>query len=366
MNILDEILLRRLGKFKVYPSGWYSVNCPCCTYNGEPTPDTKKRGGFYLNTDGSFIYKCFRCKFKMLWDGKKLSRKNKNFLKYLGMSDDEINRIKFELLKNNRDENKNFKDNERTIDEPNTEKQDELKYSLPEKSENFKKLINNCKNKFFINALNFVKNRGEYLLSEYDFYWSPLEEYRNSVIIPIYYKNKLRGYGLRYINKNKTKYLINKDPLVFFNMDTIYKEKRKYIILVEGFFDAMAINCTGILGNTLNEEKIKLLNSTGKEIIVVPDRDIAGLKMIEIAQREGWYVSFPFAKGIPYIKSNVCFNNWEWEKSIKDISDAVKFHGRLYVLKSIFMSKTKDKIYIDLLKKMIELDNKKHKKVIGN
>lgn len=359
MNANIDFILSKLGNYKIYPSGWYSVNCPCCTYNGEPTPDSKKRGGFYFIDNDSFVYKCFRCKFKMMWNGKRLSQKNKIFLRYIGFSDEEIDNINLNLLKKSDSLQKNNNENIKNNVSNEIISNNNNNYELPEKAESFKKLMGKCQNKFFINALNFLKNRGEYLLNEYEFFWSYTEKYRNGIIIPIYHNNVLKGYGIRYIGNSKAKYIIKKDPNVLFNMDNIFKEKRKYIILVEGFFDAMAINCTGILGNSLNEEKIKLLNSTGKEIIVVPDRDIAGIKIIEIAQREGWYVSFPFKKGIPYTKNNTCFNNWEWEKGIKDVSDAVKLYGRLYVLNSILTSKTRDPLYINLFKKMIEIENKK-------
>jgi len=58
-----------------------------------------------------------------------------------------------------------------------------------------------------------------------------------------------------------------------------------------------------------------------KQIIVVPDRDKAGSKLVEQAIEQGWSVSLP-----------------EWADDINDIGDAVQRYGRLYTLHSIAVS----------------------------
>jgi hypothetical protein len=61
-----------------------------------------------------------------------------------------------------------------------------------------------------------------------------------------------------------------------------------------------------------------LLNRLNKDIIIVPDRDKAGSKLVEQAIELGYSVSMP-----------------EWSSDINDISDAVSKYGRLYSLYSI-------------------------------
>ena len=61
-----------------------------------------------------------------------------------------------------------------------------------------------------------------------------------------------------------------------------------------------------------------LINRLSKDVIVVPDRDEAGKKLIEQAIELGWGVSLP-----------------DWEVGINDIGDAVNKHGRLYALHRI-------------------------------
>jgi len=61
-----------------------------------------------------------------------------------------------------------------------------------------------------------------------------------------------------------------------------------------------------------------LLNKLQKQIIVVPDRDKAGSKLVERAIELGWSVAMP-----------------DWDNDINDVGDAVDKYGRLYTLYSI-------------------------------
>jgi phenylalanyl-tRNA synthetase beta subunit len=74
-----------------------------------------------------------------------------------------------------------------------------------------------------------------------------------------------------------------------------------------------------------------LLNRLQKQIIVVPDRDKAGSKLVERAIELGWSVSMP-----------------EWAHDINDIGDAVQRYGRLYTLHSIATSADESPLKIRL------------------
>ena len=58
-----------------------------------------------------------------------------------------------------------------------------------------------------------------------------------------------------------------------------------------------------------------------KDVIVVPDRDKAGSKLVERAIELGWSVSMP-----------------DWPTGLNDIGDVVEKHGRLYALHTIASS----------------------------
>jgi hypothetical protein len=79
------------------------------------------------------------------------------------------------------------------------------------------------------------------------------------------------------------------------------------------------------------------LNALGREVIVVPDRDRPGAKMLKAAIDNNWSVSLP-----------------PWGDCIKDVADAVKEYGRLYVLTTILLYKVTGEIKINLLKKKLE------------
>ena len=92
--------------------------------------------------------------------------------------------------------------------------------------------------------------------------------------------------------------------------------------------------------STLEREKSKFLepdspiiivDKLNKDIIVVPDRDKAGSKLVERAIELGWHVSLP-----------------TWPDGINDIGDAVDKYGRLYTLHSIASEATDSALKIRL------------------
>jgi hypothetical protein len=77
-----------------------------------------------------------------------------------------------------------------------------------------------------------------------------------------------------------------------------------------------------------------LVNRLNKDVIVVPDRDEAGRKLIEQAIEFGWGVSMP-----------------DWDTDINDIGDAVNKYGRLYALHRIVSSADTSPLKIRLKEK---------------
>ena len=121
-----------------------------------------------------------------------------------------------------------------------------------------------------------------------------------------------------------------------FNIDRQTAD-RKYIIVVEGQFDAIAVDGCAVMHNEPNDTQIARINLQKKEVIVVPDRDKPGAKLIKAALENNWSVSLP-----------------DWDPNIKDVADAVKLYGRLYTLYSILHYKESNKIKIELIKKKLE------------
>jgi DNA primase len=110
----------------------------------------------------------------------------------------------------------------------------------------------------------------------------------------------------------------------------------QYALVVEGVFDALAINGLAVLHAEINDAQVRLIRGLGKEIIVVPDQDEAGMKLVDRAIELGWAVSIP-----------------EWPDGCKDINDAVIQLGRLGTLLTILQAKETSKIKIELRKRQL-------------
>jgi len=79
-----------------------------------------------------------------------------------------------------------------------------------------------------------------------------------------------------------------------------------------------------------------LIRSLGREVIVVPDQDEAGMKLVDRAVELGWSVSMP-----------------DWGDAVKDVNDAVIEYGRLGALLIIMQARERSRIKIELRKKQI-------------
>jgi DNA primase len=172
-------------------------------------------------------------------------------------------------------------------------------------------------------------------LEWYNWMWSPAPGYVDRVIIPFYQDGKIVGYTGRKITEGKPKYLTDAQPGYVFNIDR-QKNDRDYIIVVEGQFDAIGIDGVAIMHNEPNETQCARINALGKQVIVVPDRDKAGLKLIQAALKNNWAVSLP-----------------PWN-DVKDVADAVAKYGRIYTLFTILHYRETNEIKIQLLKKKLE------------
>jgi hypothetical protein len=156
------------------------------------------------------------------------------------------------------------------------------------------------------------------------------------VDITFYYDGKIVGSTARKITPGKPKYLNDSQPGYVFNLDH-QNYNRKYVLVMEGQFDAIAVDGVAIGHNDPNEAQCARINALGKEVIVVPDHDKPGAKLIKSAIEHNWGVSIP-----------------AWGNGVKDTADAIKLYGRLYTLATILHYKETNEIKIQLLKKKLE------------
>jgi len=326
MNIIQSTIQASIPPSrKLTQSGWESFNAICCHHNGE-NRDTKKRSGIRFDNDG-FVYHCFNCSFGAGWiPGKVFSENTRKFLSWINISENDIQRLSLEAIKSKNDL---------------IPIQKSLDFALE-----LRELPKNCltinewvqmgtEDTELLAIAAYILDRGMDL-DWYPWMWSSENGYRDRVIIPFYYENNIVGWTGRKINNGKPKYLTTTQPGYVFNLDRQTYD-RKYVIVVEGQFDAIAIDGCAIMHNDPNEMQITRLNALGREVIVVPDNDKPGAKMVKTAMEQNWSVSLP-----------------EWGDDIKDVSDAVKKFGRIYTLFTILKYRVHGQIKLNMLKRKLE------------
>ena len=332
LNIVSDFIKGILPtKKKTTPSGWTSFNAPCCVHNGE-SADTRGRGGLTANPDGSVSFHCFNCNFKASYQpGRHLTFKFRKLLKWLDADDTDIKRLVIEAIRV-----RELVAPEEVKQEAEEEKIEFKVRDLPDDAEN-------------LVALDYVHPALEYGvarkidIAKYAFYATRQAQYNlhKRIIIPFIWQGRTIGYTARAIEENvKPKYHSSYEPNFVFNTNNQLPDS-KFVIVCEGPFDAMSIDGVAVLNNECNETQADIIESLGKEVIVVADRDRAGAKMINNAIEYGWSVSYPV-----------------WLETCKDVNEATVKYGRLFVLKTILDSKQSSKLKIELMRKRLYADLK--------
>jgi hypothetical protein len=311
MSKVAEVVTQFLPpKRKHTPSGWTSFNAPCCHHNGQGA-DTRQRGGLIANPDGGVSYHCFNCGFKASWQpGRNVSKGLRRLLVWLGVSDDTINKLAIAVMQ----ENEGIAVKQKLVDIPVFHT-----VPLPEDAVNIAEYLaaSDSASKHLTEVIAYMQGRSLYL-EDYKFYWSPSLGYRDRLIVPFYQDAATVGWTARTVQPNKNpKYLSEQQPGYVFNLDAQGYDKA-FCILTEGPIDAIHIGGIALLGSEIKDQQALLINRLNKDVIVLPDRDHAGSKLVEQAIDHGWGVSMP-----------------EWKPGIKDVNDAVLAYGKLYTLYSI-------------------------------
>lgn len=313
-----DILSYLPNKRKQTPSGWISFNAPCCA-------DKRGRGGLKVNEQG-WSYHCFNCnKTAGFVLGKPLGYKAKSLLTLLGVSESEINAVNLESLRHR---------------------------SIHGILDDRAKIANALADITFEEFDDFPP-ASELVTEEHPFYWKYLRDrhvpedfpamttirtdgihwVRPHVTIPFTYDGKIVGWTARFLDDKQPRYINHMQPGYVFGTEFQHTDWQ-YAIVVEGIFDALCIDGLAVMHNTVNDTQARLIRNLGKEVIVVPDQDAAGLELIDRAVELGWAVSIP-----------------NWPDHIKDVNDAVKEYGKLATLLTILQSKETSKIKIELRKK---------------
>ena len=305
------------GKRKQTASGWISFNAPCCIHRGD-TQDRRQRGGIKPTPDGSWSFHCFNCGYTASFVlGRNLTFKARKLLEWINVPQEEIERINLESLKHKSIEGL-IQDRQAVADRlQGIEFADR---DLPADTQELNE-----------SAAEYLRNRCVPL--DYPFLYKTMP--RPGIVIPFTHNNQVVGHTTRFMDDRTPRYIQDIQPGYVFGTD-LQHNTWQTVIVVEGVFDALAINGLAVLHAEINDAQVKLIRGLGREVVVVPGQDEAGMKLVDRAVELGWAVSMP-----------------EWPAGIKDVNDAVIRLGKLATLITIMQSKETSKIKIELRKKQL-------------
>ena len=321
-----DILSYLPAKRKQTPSGWLSFNAPCCQHNGA-NQDKRGRGGLKA-TDQGWSYHCFNCGFTSSFTlGRTVSYKAKKFLGWLGVPNNEIERLGLESLRHK-----------------------SIHGLLEDRQKTFNVLAG-----IEFEEFDDFPPYSEVITPEYPQYWDYIRKrkvpedfpmmtaikndgihwVRPFVLVPFTFENTVVGWSARFLDNKAPKFINHSQPGYVFGTD-LQKPDWQHVLVMEGLFDALSIDGLAVMHNTISDSQARLIRSLDKEITVVPDQDKAGLELIDRAVELGWAVSIP-----------------NWEPGIKDVNDAVIKYGKLGTLLTILEARETSKIKIEIRKKQL-------------
>ena len=305
------------AKRKSTSSGWISFNAPCCPHQGENT-DKRQRGGLKSAPDGSWSYHCFNCGYTCSFVlGRNLTFKARKLLQWLSVPGEEIERINLESLKQ-KSITGLLSDRQQIVEKLSTVEFEDRDLPVDTQPLNDR-------------AQTYLEQRCISL--DYPFLCKTMP--RPGIVIPFTHNNQVVGHTTRFLDDRTPKYIQDIQHGYVFGTD-LQRNGWQYVVVVEGVFDALAINGLAVLHAEINDAQVRLIRSLGREIIVVPDQDEAGMKLVDRAVELGWAVSIP-----------------TWPEGCKDINDAVIRLGKLGTLLTILENKETSKIKIEMRKKQL-------------
>jgi 5S rRNA maturation endonuclease (ribonuclease M5) len=323
-SIQDTVTQLLPARRKTSASGWTSFNAVCCTHYGE-SRDNRYRGGITTNRNGGISYHCFNCGFKTGYTpGHALGFKFRNLLKWLGADENTIRRLVIDAVRIRESTTPDFAKEPELIEKITIKAR-----PLPDHAQLLSDRDLDINQ--YLNNRNIDNDR-------YKFYSTTETTYHlnKRVIIPFTWEGVIIGYTARAVyDEVKPKYHNSYEPGYVFNVDC-QLANAKFVIVAEGPFDAMAIDGVSVLGNSCSQRQADIIDTLGREVIVVPDADRAGAQLIDQAVEYGWTVSFPI-----------------WLETCKDINQAVVKYGKLFVLKCILETRETSRLKIELRKRKL-------------
>lgn len=317
MESLEQVIRRHIHLPPTDSNGWYAVLCKVCNDHGRKGP----RAAFKFDTE-TVGYHCFNCGHKAKFDPQENKRMPKNMKQVLhdfGVPDEEWQGVLFDALKKQEvSGNKSAEPSQNLSSiEPREIPLPIHFYPLSEAGPDDKWAI--IAKDFLENERHLDPSKYPYLLSSANTGVPGIDKWRGRLIIPVYKNKKLVFYQGRSLYPAQKKYespATAKDR-VLFGFDKLFEHTDAPLYVVEGIFDAMAIDGVALMGNELTDAQAEWLNRSKRRKVYIPDRFGDGRRVALECLKEGWQVSTPDIG------------------SCKDMNEAVVKYGRVYVLKTI-------------------------------
>ena len=308
------------AKRKQTSSGWISFNAPCCIHRGE-SADRRQRGGIKIQPVGSWSWHCFNCGYTASFVlGRTLTFKARKLLTWLGVDTQVIEQINLESMRH-KSIHGLLEDREQVVKKTEVEFEER---DLPSGLELITEQHSALKEYLATRAITL----------DYPYMTNPTNP-RPGIVVPFTYKGMMVGSAIRFLDDRTPRYINDIQPGYVFGAD-LQQLAWQYAIVVEGVFDALSINGLAVLHNDINPQQVELIKSLGRQVIVVPDQDSAGMKLVDRAIELGWTVSMP-----------------EWPAGCKDVNDAVIQLGRVGCLLTILQARETSRIKIEMKRKKL-------------
>lgn len=225
----------------------------------------------------------------------------------------------------------------------------------------------NNKNSLCFKYLKDQRQLTEQTIADFHLGLTPKDEYKrrndmsnisDKLVIPIISDNGkyISALSYRTLNNDTPKYKNEKNDLIFSKRSTLYGlahardsiRKSNHMFIVEGYFDTISLyqagikNVIAVMSNTITEEQADKISKICKNVTIIMDQDVAGLKQ-KIAN-----INLLLSRDINVrIISNLDFIG----KDIADLCIALKWDKRNI---EIFLSKHSKDAYSELLNPVLD------------
>ncbi len=309
-NTLPETIRQFIPLGKQNSQGWFSVACKVCNDH------TRKglRAGFKL--DGHTAgYNCYNCGISAAYDptlNRNLSKNMVTILEAFGVPETEWKKVALGAMLT-------------TPEDSVREERNLLPNTIPTLPF-FYPLVDDSEDDWCQYSIDYLTNRG-IDWTKYPFFCVHKTNHPDNakwygrLIIPVYKNDNLIFYqGRDLTDMHVKKYLSATTPrdAVMYGYDQLMIHSNKPLYIVEGFFDAFALDGVALFGNKLTPTQIYWLSRCNRPKTVIPDRIGDGHLLANKAIELGWNIS-----------------TLDIGDDCKDVNQSIVTHGLLYTISTI-------------------------------